>query len=75
MERHVEKVFAQNWIEQLKDANERTPYFTGITGLIPCMNGYDTVFIEACINSRVFAYDGNWDRRERDIRTGMLVTR
>lgn len=75
MERHVEKVFAQNWIEQLKDVNERTPYFTNITGLIRCMNDYDTVFIEACMSRSAFAYDRNWDRREIDIRTGILVTR
>ena len=75
MENHVEKVFAQNWIEQLKDANERTPYFTSIRGLIPCMNYYDTVFIEACISRSAFAHDRNWDRRELDIRTGILVTR
>ena len=66
---------AQNWIEQLKDVNERTPYFTDITGLISCMNGYDTVFIEACMSSRAFAHGRNWKGRELDIRTGILVTR
>lgn len=75
MKKHVEKVFAQNWIEQLKDVNESTPYFRGITGLIPCMNGYDTFFIEACMSPSEFAHGRNWKRRERDIRTGILVTR
>lgn len=74
MEKHVEKVFAQNWIEQLKDVNERTPYFTNITGLIRCMNDYDTVFIEACMSRSAFAHEWKWERRELNIRTGMLVT-
>lgn len=75
MKKHVEKVFAQNWIEQLKDVNDEHPYFTDtpIYGLRETMRSYDTGFLRACINIGHFNF--RWAKREIDIRRGLGLTR
>lgn len=66
----TDRLFAQNWIGQLKELNTTQPHPSvwarGIRAINSC---YDVVFIEACM--RPIAYNEIWrERQDALLRTG-----